>query len=161
MSGTRRSSDSRGVTLIEMLLVVALIGLLVSLSFPAVSSGVDSLRLTWAADSTVSFLQTALNRVERRQQAIEVTISKAENAIWLHSSEPGYARKLEMPEGVYIAAVLPALLQEPDEQRRFMLYPGGTVPAFGLEIHNARGAGRIVQIDPITGTPQVERVGLR
>ena len=151
----------RGVTLIEMLIVMALIGLLVTVSLPAVSAGVDSLRLSSAGDAAVSFLNAALNRAERRQEVMEVTISKDENAILLRSTEPGYERKLEMPAGVTIVSVLPPLPQETGEPRRFMLYPGGTIPSFGVELSNRKGAGRIVRIDPVTGVPQVERVEVR
>ena len=35
----------RGVTLVEMLIVVAIVGLIAGISFPAVSSGLESLRL--------------------------------------------------------------------------------------------------------------------
>ena len=101
--------SAQGVTLIEMLIVVALIGLLAGITFPAVSSGLDSLRLTSASDSLVNFLNAALNRAERRQQAVEVTISKAENALWLRSTEPGLVRKLELPDGIAIVSVLPRL----------------------------------------------------
>ena len=41
-----------GVTLVELVVVVALIALLVGISFPAMSSGVDSLRLNAATNST-------------------------------------------------------------------------------------------------------------
>ena len=57
--------------------------------------------------------------------------------------------------------MLPPLPQETDAPRRFLLYPGGAIPRFGVEIANRRGARRIVRVDPITGVPQVERVESR
>jgi len=150
--------SAQGVTLIEMLIVVALIGLLAGITFPAVSSGLDSLRLTSASDSLVNFLNAALNRAERRQQAVEVTISKAENALWLRSTEPGFVRKLELPDGIAIVSVLPRLPQPEEGPRQFFLYPGGALPRLGVEIVNRRGDHRIVSVDPITGVPRIQRV---
>jgi prepilin-type N-terminal cleavage/methylation domain-containing protein len=147
----------QGVTLIEMLIVAALIGLLISISFPSVSAGLDTLRLATAGDSLASFLNGALNRAERRQQAIEVTIDPRENLVSAESAEPGFERKLELPDGVRIVSVLPPPVRETGEPRRFILYPGGTMPRFGVELANRKGARRIVRIDPITGVPLVER----
>jgi hypothetical protein len=62
-----------------------------------------------------------------------------------------------MPDGVRILGVLPPLVVETGQPRRFIVYPGGTVPRFGVELANRKGARRIVRIDPITGIPQVER----
>jgi prepilin-type N-terminal cleavage/methylation domain-containing protein len=152
------SRSRNGVTLIEMLMVAALIGLLISISFPSVSSGLDTLRLNSAGDSLVSFLNGALNRAERRQQAIEIIVDPRENLLSARSTEPGFERKLEMPAGVRIANVLPPLAVEIGEPRRFAVYPGGTVPGFGVELVNRKGARLIVRTDPITGVPQVERV---
>ena len=149
---------SRGVTLVEMLIVVAIVGLMAGISFPAVSSGIDTIRLSAASDSLVSFLNSALNRAERRQQVVEVSISIKDNAVWLNSTEYGFVRKLEMPSGVTIQAVWPKLNIETDEPRRFLLLPGSTVPRVGIEISNRRGVHRIVRVDPIIGVPQIESV---
>lgn len=45
----------------------------------------------------------------------------------------------------------------PNALRTFILYPGGTVPGFGIELINRRKVQRIVRVDPITGVPHVER----
>src|ERR1700681_1370283 len=58
----------KGVTLIEALIVVAIIAMIAAVSFPAVSSGLDTLRLRSASDSIVSFLNIALDHADRRQQ---------------------------------------------------------------------------------------------
>ena len=139
------------------MIVTAIIALLAGISYPAIASGIDSLRLTSATDSLASFLNGALNRAERRQQPIMVAISVQDNAIWLESVDPGFARKWEMPPGISIQAVWPKLLSEMEGARRFLLLPGGVVPQFGIELANRRGVRRIVRIDPITGVPQVER----
>ena len=149
---------SRGVTLIELLVVVAIISLMVAVSFPAITSGIDSLRLNAATNSVAAFFNSALNRADRRQQVMEVTVSKADNAIWMRSTEPGFMRKLEMPDGVVITAVLPQLTEEIDAApRSFLLYPGGAVPQFGVHLINRRRAERIVRIDAATGVPRIER----
>jgi prepilin-type N-terminal cleavage/methylation domain-containing protein len=151
-------TTQRGVTLIEMLIVVSLIGLMVGITFPSVTAGIDSLRITSASDSIVSLLNGALNRAERRQEVVEVEISLKDNTLTLRSTQPGFIRKLELPEGVTIRAVFPEIPVEPEVSRHFLLYPGGTVPRFGVELVNRRGARRIVRIDPIIGAPKVERV---
>jgi prepilin-type N-terminal cleavage/methylation domain-containing protein len=146
-----------GVTLLEMLIVMTIIGVLAAISFPSVNSGLDTLRIRSATDSIVSFLNAGLLRAERRNEAIEVTISRTENTLILRSAEPGFERRLPMPDGVRIQQILPpSPIGEEEQQRSYLLHPGGTVPRFGVEVRNTRGARRIVRVDPITGVPQVE-----
>jgi hypothetical protein len=78
----------------------------------------------------------------------------------MRSSEPGFYRKLQMPEGVSIVQVYPPLPEQssgdPDLIRNFLLYPGGTVPPLGVQLINRRNVQRVVRVDPITGVPRVE-----
>jgi prepilin-type N-terminal cleavage/methylation domain-containing protein len=148
-------SHSRGITLVEMLIVVTIIGLIAGISFPALSSGLDSLRLRSASDSLVSFLNAALNRAERRQEVAEIAISTQDNT--LHMTTPSLSRELGMPPGVTIKAVWPKLPEgDTNEPRRFLLFPGGNVPRIGIEIANRKGARRMVRVNPMTGVPEVQ-----
>jgi len=146
----------QGVTIVEMLIVVTIIGLIAGISFPAVTSGIDSLRLASASDSLVSFLNGAMNRAERRQDVVEIAVSIHDNAVTLATSR--LFRTLEMPSGVTIKAVWPKLPTNPDATRRYLLLPGGAVPRLGIEIANRKGVRRIVRVNPMTGVPEVERV---
>jgi prepilin-type N-terminal cleavage/methylation domain-containing protein len=149
-------SPESGVTLVEMMIVMTLIALMVGITFPAVSTGIDSLRLSSASGDIASFINGALNRAERRQELIELTISKPANQLRLESAAPGFIRKLGMPSGVTITAVFPESPPTQDGTRRFLLYPGGTPPRIAVELVNRRGARRLVRVDPITGVPVVE-----
>jgi prepilin-type N-terminal cleavage/methylation domain-containing protein len=151
-------ASNTGVTLVEMMIVVAIIGLMVGITFPAVSTGLDSVRLASATDSLASFLNAAVNRSERREQPMELIISPKDNLLTLYSNEPGFTRELRLPAGVAIEAVLPRNPDDPQGVRRLILMPGATVPGIGIQIANQRGTRRIVRLDPMTGFPRVESV---
>jgi prepilin-type N-terminal cleavage/methylation domain-containing protein len=146
-AGKTIKSES-GVTLLEMMIVVTLIALLAGITFPSVASGLDSLRLRSASDSILAFLNTAVDRAERRQQAVEVTISQKDNALTARSADGQFVRQLALPPTVKMV--------NPAGTRDFLLYPGGTVPAIKIELSTGNGHNRTVAIDPITGVPLAE-----
>ena len=151
------ATSRSGVTLIEMMIVVALIALISGITYPAFTSGIDTLRLNQAAAGVVSFFNDGLNRAERRGQAVAITVIQAQNLLVMQSVEPGFEKKYELPQGVTIVRILPDLGMDDDGTRQFLLYPGGAVPQAGIEIANSRHALRMVRVDPITGVPVVER----
>jgi prepilin-type N-terminal cleavage/methylation domain-containing protein len=155
-----RRQNERGVTLIEALIVVALIAMIAALSYPSITSGLDTLRLRSASDSIVSFLNIALERADRRQQAVEVIISPRENSLLSRTADLGFSRSLEIPAQIHIVSVQPALpiSFDPQERRRFLLYPGGSVPGIGVEISTLQGRKRMVSVDPVSGSPRSEVV---
>jgi prepilin-type N-terminal cleavage/methylation domain-containing protein len=145
-----------GITLIEMIMVLAIVGMITAIAFPSVTSGLDSVRLSSASDSIASFLNAGLNRAERRQTPVEINISVAENKIRVISDS---VRELNMPETIRIVRIHPVLPTGEEEQARsIILYPNGAIPRFGVEIASPKGIHRIVRVDPITGVPQVEAV---
>lgn len=144
-----------------MLVVVSIIGLIVSVSIPSVSAGIDSVRISTASESIATFLNAAVNRAERRQLAIEVLILPKEGRLVMYSNEPGFMRELKLPDGIVIETVLPKIDDSEDlqEGRRLILLPGGTAPGIGIRIANSHGSRRIVRLDPMTGYPRTESVG--
>jgi prepilin-type N-terminal cleavage/methylation domain-containing protein len=147
----------RGITLIEMLIVMAIIALLAGLSYPSVTAGLDSLRLRSTSDAIIGFFNTALARADTRQQAVEILISPAEGTIEARSGDRGFYKRLEVSNPMKILSVQPALAADAEEQgqtRRFLVYPGGSVPKIAIEIGNSNGRKRLVSIDPVTGVPQ-------
>ena len=134
--------------------------MMAGLSYPAISSGLDTLRLRSTSDAIVSFLNIALDHADRRQQAVEVIISPGENILLSRTADLGFSRVLDIPPQLRIVSIQPALpaMADPDEPRRFLLYPGGSVPRIAIEISTLQGRRRLVSVDPVTGSPRAEVV---
>lgn len=156
-TGRASKRKQAGVTLIELLVVLTIASLIVAISFPSVTSGLDTLRLNGASNDIVGFMNTGLSQAERRQQVVEVIISRAENTLSMRSGHAAFARKFVLPDGVAIAKILPELPEEVEAPRVFMLYPGGTIPPFGVALVNRRNVERLVQVDPMTGVAVMTR----
>ncbi len=156
---TRGRHGERGITLIEMMIVTLLIALMAGISFPAVSAGLESLRLNSAARGISSLLNSGMNRAERREEVVEFVVLPADNKLRARSVKGGFDRQLSLPDGVTIAGVLPAMMEAdgsvPNPPRSFVLYPGGATPAIGVLLRDRRGDSRLVQVDPITGVPTI------
>ena len=111
------------------------------------------MRLRSAGDSVVNLLNTAIDRAERRQQVIEIWISPMDNVVIARSPDLAFSRRLDLPDNFRITSITPAAQVAPDQPRRFLLYPGGTVPRLGVEITANGGRKRLITVDPFTGTP--------
>jgi len=144
-----------------MLVVVTLIGLLAGLSYPAASAGLDSVRIASSSDDVATFLNGAVNRAERRQVPVEVDILPKDNRLTMQSTEPGFQRVLQLPDGITLEGVVPVVDNGepgPAPPFRMILMPGASVPGIGVQLSNRHGARRIVRLDPMTGFPRVESV---
>jgi prepilin-type N-terminal cleavage/methylation domain-containing protein len=147
----------RGVTLMEMMVVLAIITLIVGISVPSTIGGLENIRLAAGARSVAAFMNIAANRAERRQQAIELSFDVKDNRATMRSPDAAFVKKLDLPPGIALQAVWPAPSQPTDEPRRFLIQPGGIPPRIGIEIANRRGARRIVRLNPMTGVTEIEQ----
>lgn len=138
------------------MVVLALVSLMAGISFPAVSAGLESLRLRSAADQVVSFLYTGLTFAERREQVMELRISRASNEISFRNAAGDFRRNLQLPESITISNVEPAPAGEQTTEAAVMLYPGGSFPSLRIELTNRKGAHRAVRIDPVAGVPVID-----
>src|SRR4051794_33342879 len=116
-----------------MMVVVSIIGLMAAIVFPSFSAGIESVRMTSATDSIASFLNAGLDRADRRQQMVEITVSVPENSLTMRSTGPGFVRAMVVPDAITIVRMFPPPVSEQDEPTRsFYIYPAGATPAIGI-----------------------------
>jgi len=137
--------------------VVALIAVMIGITFSAVGAGLESLRLREGAQDVVSAFNAALVRSERLQEPIQITISPARRLVETQSIVSEAGKKVELPDGVNFLHIVPFASGAADSggreqnDRTFIVYPDGSVPRISLELENRRGKRRLVSLDPITG----------
>lgn len=144
-------SSQRGVTLLEMLIVVAIIATVAAVSFPALTSGIAGIRLSSAASGVATFLTSSMNSVERREQAAAIVVNPKENRVDVFTAASGLksASTFQPPAGISV---------EGEDLHRYLLFPGGSFPRIALVLRNDKGSRRSVAIDPVTAVPQVTRL---
>ena len=150
-------NSRRGVTLMEMMVVLIIIALIVGISFPSTIAGLENIRLASGARSVAAFMNSAANRAERRQQAIELSVFVKDNALLMRSADVAFQKRLVLPQGVTVRTVWPQSPEAFDDPRHFLFLPNGVPPRIGIEIANRRGGRRIVRLDPITGVASIEK----
>ena len=70
-----------GVTLIEALIAIAILGILVGMVAPAISRQITHSRVNEAAQAIVSDLETALSVAGRQRRPVRVTVDPARRAL--------------------------------------------------------------------------------
>jgi prepilin-type N-terminal cleavage/methylation domain-containing protein len=144
-------SRTRGVTLLEMLIVVAIIAVIASISFPALTAGLAGVRLSSSAGDVASFLTASMSDVERHEQPSAIDVMPKENRLATFTAASGEkpVRVYQLPKGVSL---------EGDDTHRYLLFPGGAFPRISVVLRNEKGARRSVEIDPVTAVPQIRRI---
>ena len=152
-SGVHR--HSRGVTLMEMLVVVTLLSLLAGISYPSLTSSIESLRINGAAEEVAALWNASLTRVERRQQPVELVVMA--NGMTALSADQSFRRGVELPDGVTVVGTFPILPMGDSLPRRYLVDPGGAAPRAGVVLVNRRGDRRLVRVEPVSGVARVIR----
>lgn len=148
-----RQTGAAGITLLELLVAMAIAGMIMAISFPSVTAGLDGVRLQATARRVAAFVNVARGRADREQLPVEIQIDLSRNRISAVTANGQWERSLEIEEGVRLAAVWP---EAESRTRRFIVIPGVPAPRFRLQLDSSRERSLTVALDPLTGTPQIE-----
>jgi prepilin-type N-terminal cleavage/methylation domain-containing protein len=156
-AGSRAAAHRRGITLIELLVALALAGMILAISFPSFTAGLEGLRLAASGRRVGGFVNAARARAERDQEPVEIRVDPRSGRLSALSARGDWQRDLPLEDGVRIAAVLPPASADarPDEPRRFVLLPGVPGPRMEMRLTSQTGRAITVAIDPISGVPEV------
>jgi prepilin-type N-terminal cleavage/methylation domain-containing protein len=146
-----RGEFFRGVTLIEILVVITIIAVAGALVMPSIGAGLDNLRLRTTAERLASTFLYARERAIRRQTICQVRVDPQNMIVELDEltaeGAQGAHRSWELPAGVEV---------KEDHARAFVFSPDGAAPRLDLTLANSRGRTARIQFDPLTALPLVE-----
>jgi prepilin-type N-terminal cleavage/methylation domain-containing protein len=152
----RAKSDESGVTLLELLVVVALASILLAVVFPSVGTGLSGLELSGAARRVAAAARFARDEAVRRRSTLQLEVDSASGTIAVADLErgPSNARRFELPTSVRIEQVLPEEPGSIGESRRFLFTPDGAAPEFQIVLANQRRQVTVIN-DALTGAATV------
>ena len=147
--GRRDSPGGRtraGVTLIEMLVVMTLVGLAASIAYPTVAGGLSGIRLRGAVEQAQAFFLQAKQYADRRQEVVQITIDPRGNRLRALAESGGWVEALEFEDGVAVAGL--------EEAHSVILFPGSPAPAFALMLEAGEGERLGFRMNFLTGLPE-------
>ncbi len=137
---------------------MAIAGMILAISFPSFTAGLDGIRLQSTGRRIGAFFNVARGRADQEQLPVEIRIDLDRNQITALSADGRWERALEPAEGVKITGVWPPVegAEGGARFRRFVLLPGVPPPRFRVQLGAARGRSATVAVDPLNGTPQID-----
>jgi len=130
------------------MVAMAVAGMIMAVSFPTITSGLDGVRLQSSARRVAGFVNTARERVEREQVPVEVVIES--RRLQALAADGTWERSLDLDEGVEIVSP-----EAGERTRRFVLLPGVPVPRLRLPMRTTQGRSLTVELNPLTGVPEI------
>lgn len=141
------SITSPGFSLLELLLVIALAGMLAALVVPSLTGTLESARLRGSAGEVRAALTLArtLAVSEARSRFVDFDLGRGEYGV------SGDARKWLLPEGIRLSSIRLGSAEADHGVVRVRFYPDGSADEAEVAVSSTGGGSRRVSVDPLTG----------
>ncbi len=139
-------STQCGITLIELLVAMAIIGLMLAITFPSFTSGLDGLVLRSDVDRAGSFFSQARLQADRLQQPVQLTADPRGGKLTAVSVDGSWEEAVALDSRSNMIF--------PKEKQSVILHPSTPAPQFRLLLESERGARAGLQINIFTGVPE-------
>jgi prepilin-type N-terminal cleavage/methylation domain-containing protein len=147
-----------GFTLLELLIVMALLGVLTAVAYPSIGRGMGTLRLRTASREIAAAIRLARSKALREQQAYYLQFDIDKGEVELSSEDLKYQRSFSLPEGVVFRRV--ALLGEDNgpysSDRAYYFAPNGLGENIEVMIANSHGRQMKIIQSSMVSSPKIE-----
>ena len=143
---TARGSSERGLTLIEILVTVAIIAVMVGVSYPTFTRGLDGIRLRTSVSRAGTFFHRARQQADRRQRAVQFRVDPEKQMLSAAAIEDPWRDEFRFENGIKVVF--------PTQLATLILYPGQPAPEFRLRLANRAGTRAGLKVNVFTGVPE-------
>jgi len=168
-----KRQNNKGFSLIELLLVVALVGLLSALVVPSVFTSLTSVRLKTSAKKTAALLRYARNQAVFKKKPFWVLADKegkglavldepysgeteTDDPLGVFASLPSSAKVFLYPEEVLIDSLFVGDQEIFDSQGIFVFYPNGSCSGGEIVLRADGFLAYRIRLNAVLGTAEIE-----
>lgn len=165
VGGSCRKRGAKGFTLLELVVVLAIVALSVGLVLPALETGLRHWRLQAAVQEVATLVRFTRNQAVARRKPLQVILDAPRRVYWLDDAE---APVLDDPEqagekGIRLYALptelrFGSLAGEPGLVRGrvgIVFFPKGNSTGGEVEVVDPRGKEYRVHVEPLTGRARI------
>jgi general secretion pathway protein H len=172
---TKGNNDARpsrraaaGFTLLELVIVMAIMGIVFSFALPALAKGLQQWRLQAAVQEVTTLFKFTRNQAIARRTPLQVMMDRARGVYWLDNADTPMlvdldqadAKKIRLfalPSGLRFGQVAVGAIRLDEERVGIPFYPKGNSTGGEVEILDGAGRRHAIQVDPWTGHARIYR----
>ncbi|HSB73894.1 MAG TPA: GspH/FimT family pseudopilin [Candidatus Methylomirabilis sp.] len=163
-----RRPAARGFTLIELVVVVAIVSVVFALTLPALGDGLRRWRLQAAVREVATFLKFTRNQSVTGRSPLQAFLDRSRNVYWVDKPDnpmlytPDLAiqrgvRVFALPTGIRFGEVTAADPDPAADRVGILFFPKGSSTGAAVQILDDRGRAYRISVDPVTGRARIER----
>jgi general secretion pathway protein H len=146
----------QGFTLLELLIVVVLLAVALSLSYPSLSRGSTALHLRATGRDILSIFRYAREKAVTEQAGMVLTVDKEKQTLVLSDSYREGSRKYSLPEDVKIQSIALGEAEVLEGSLVVRFLPNGSSDIAEIVLKSDTGSLLRIVSDPITGGAHIE-----
>ena len=150
-----KRSTNAGFTLLELVLVVLVMGLVLAVSYPALSRGSASIHLRGVGRDILSTFRYAREKAITEQRGIQLVASRERQNLILADEFGEGNRTYTMPRDVSIQRLSLAGRVMTEDPLVIRFSPNGSSDSAEILVQSSSGAALRVVSDPITGGAKI------
>lgn len=162
----RHPRSTTGFTLLELVIVLALVALATSLVLPAVHRGLEYWRLQGATRDVATLFKFTRNRSVAGKEPLQVILDRSRSIYWLDNADASVLddppergargiRLYGLPKGIRFGEVIGAGANPDGTRVGVQFFPRGSSTGGQVQVLDERGRGYRITIDPVTGRTSI------